>query len=61
MTVVGERSFHDAFLAARRRIEAGEDPEAVVPALLQLAEADEEIQLAEGLYGDAPEEPDGDG
>jgi hypothetical protein len=45
--------FRDAFLAARRRIDAGADPEQVVPDLLQTAEAQEEIDLATGLYGDA--------
>jgi hypothetical protein len=44
--------FRDAFLAARRRIDAGADPEQVVPDLLQAAEAQEEIDLATGLYGD---------
>jgi hypothetical protein len=44
--------FRDAFLAARRRIEAGADPEQVVPDLLDAAEAQEEIELASGLYGD---------
>jgi len=45
-------TFHDAFLDARRRIESGADPEAIVPVLLKLAEADDEIELAEDLYGD---------
>jgi hypothetical protein len=44
--------FRDAFLAARRRIDAGADPEQVVPDLLQAAEAQEEIDLATGLYGE---------
>jgi hypothetical protein len=44
--------FRDAFLAARRRIDAGADPEQVVPDLLGAAEAQEEIDLATGLYGD---------
>jgi hypothetical protein len=61
VTAVGEATFHAAYLDARRRIERGEDPEGVVPALLELAEADEEIRLAEGLYGDAAEDDDGDG
>ena len=30
-------TFHDAFLDVRRRLEDGEDPELIVPALLQLA------------------------
>ncbi len=49
--------FHDAFLEARERIRRGDDPELIVPALLQVAEAGEEIELAESLYGD----DDGDG
>jgi len=40
-------TFHDAFLDARRRIEAGADPEQVVPVLLKLAEAEDEIVLAQ--------------
>jgi len=56
-------TFHDAFLDARRRIEAGADPEEVVPVLLKLAEAQDEIVLAQELYadetGDDDEEPDG--
>ncbi|HEU0194305.1 MAG TPA: hypothetical protein VFQ71_08905 [Gaiellales bacterium] len=51
--------FRDAFLAARRRIDAGADPEQVVPALLDSAEAQEEIDLATGLYRDG--DADGDG
>jgi hypothetical protein len=43
-------SFHDAFIEARRRIEEGADPDDVVPALLEQAEAQEEIEMAEGLY-----------
>jgi hypothetical protein len=54
-------TFHDAFLDARRRIEAGADPEQVVPVLLRLAEAEDEIELAQELYadetGDDDEEP----
>ncbi len=45
-------TFHDAFLDVRRRIEEGEDPELVVPALLQLASAPDEIDMAEALYED---------
>ena len=45
-------TFHDAFLDARRKIEAGADPELVVPVLLKLAEADDEIELASELYDD---------
>jgi hypothetical protein len=51
-------TFHDAFLDTRRRIEAGEDPDAVVPALLALAQAAEEISMAEGLYGDGEDAED---
>ena len=49
-------TFHDAFLDARRRIEAGADPEQVVPVLLKLAEAGDEIAMAQGLYEDEPDE-----
>ena len=49
-------TFHDAFLDARRRIEAGADPELVVPVLLKLAEADDEIELAGELYADEAED-----
>ena len=45
-------TFHDAFLDVRRRIEEGEDPELVVPALLRLASAPDEIDMAEALYED---------
>jgi hypothetical protein len=45
-------TFHDAFLDARRRIESGADPDEIVPVLLKLAEAPDEIGLAEGLYDD---------
>ena len=51
-------TFHDAFMETRRRIEAGEDPERVVPALLALAQAAEEIDMAERLYGDDDEDDD---
>ena len=56
-------TFHEAVLAARRRIENGDDPDQVVPTLLALAEAPEEIEMAAALYGDEPqdEEHDGDG
>ena len=50
--------FRDAFLRARRRVEEGADPDEVVPSLLEVAEAGEEIDLAESLYGD-PAEGDG--
>ena len=45
-------TFHDAFLDARRKIEAGADPEEVVPVLLRLAEAPDEIEMAQELYED---------
>ena len=54
-------SFHDAYVAARQRIASGADPDAVVPGLLAVAEASEEIQLAEGLYGEGEGGDDGDG
>jgi hypothetical protein len=48
-------TFHDAFLDARRRIEAGADPEQVVPVLLKLADDHDEIEMARELYADAEE------
>jgi hypothetical protein len=45
-------TFHDAFLDARRRIEAGADPEQVVPVLLKLADDHDEIEMARELYAD---------
>ena len=48
-------TFHDAFLDVRRRIEEGEDPELVVPGLLRLASAQDEIDMAEELYEDDPD------
>jgi hypothetical protein len=45
-------TFHDAFMDVRRRIEEGEDPELVVPDLLRLAAAQDEIDMAEALYED---------
>ncbi len=55
-------TFHDAFLDVRRRIEAGEDPELVVPSLLRIAAAQDEIDMAAALYGeDDREEQHGDG
>jgi hypothetical protein len=51
-------TFHDAFLDLRRRIEAGEDPELVVPDLLRIAAAQDEIDMAEGLYDDEIEAGD---
>jgi hypothetical protein len=53
-------TFHDAFLDARRSIESGADPEQVVPVLLRLAEAQDEIDLARGLYADGGEDEDED-
>jgi hypothetical protein len=53
-------TFHDAFLDARRRIESGADPEEVVPVLLRLAEAQDEIDLVQGLYGDGGDAEDED-
>jgi len=49
-------TFHDAFFEARRKIEAGADPEQVVPMLLKLAEDQDEIELAQELYDDEPDE-----
>ena len=51
-------TFHDAFLDVRRRIEEGEDPELVVPDLLRLAAAQDEIDMAESLYDDEIEADD---
>jgi len=51
-------TFHDAFRDARRRIESGADPEEVVPVLLRLAEAQDEIDLAQALYTDDDAEDD---
>jgi hypothetical protein len=42
--------FREAYLRARRRVEDGEDPELVVPEVLALAEAQEEIAMVEALY-----------
>ena len=53
-------TFHDAMLTARRRIEQGDDPDQVVPDLLAIAEAQEEIDMAAALYGE-DEEQHGDG
>ncbi|HEY7258376.1 MAG TPA: hypothetical protein VH459_04865 [Gaiellales bacterium] len=49
-------TFHDAFLDARRKIEAGADPEEVVPVLLKLAEDQDEIEMAQELYEDELDE-----
>ena len=56
------KTFHAAFLDAREKIEAGADPEEVVPVLLKLAEAQDEIEMAQELYEDElddDEEPQG--
>jgi hypothetical protein len=45
-------TFHAAFLDARRRIESGADPDEIVPILLRLAEAEDEIHLAQALYAE---------
>jgi hypothetical protein len=50
--------FRDAFMRARRRVEEGEDPELVVPEVIAVAEAPEEIAMAEQLYGDVHEPPE---
>jgi hypothetical protein len=47
--------FRDAFMRARKRLEDGADPEEVVPEVLQAAEAQEEIELAQSLYDDEAE------
>jgi hypothetical protein len=44
--------FRDAFMRARKRLEDGDDPEEVVPEVLEAAEAQEEIELAGSLYDD---------
>ena len=49
-------TFHEAFTRARSRIRAGADPEREVPEVLAVAEAQEEIEMAERLYGDLPGE-----
>jgi hypothetical protein len=51
-------TFHDAFLDVRRRIEEGEDPDLIVPELLKLAAAQDEIDMAEALYEDEIEADD---
>ena len=45
--------FRTAFLRARGRLEAGEDPELLVPEVIAAAEAPEEIALAEQLWEEA--------
>jgi hypothetical protein len=47
--------FREAFMRARRRVDEGEDPEVVVPDVIAAAEAQEEIEMAERLYGDVAE------
>ena len=49
-------TFHDAFLDVRRRIAEGEDPELIVPELMRLAEAQDEIDMAEALYEDGADD-----
>jgi hypothetical protein len=49
-------TFHEAIIAARKRIAEGDDPDQVVPALLAMAEAPEEIDMAAELYGDTDDE-----
>jgi hypothetical protein len=53
--------FREAFLRARQRLAAGEDPEQVVPEVIAVAEAPEEIELAEQLWDEAETEVEGDG
>jgi hypothetical protein len=45
-------------MRARRRVDEGEDPELVVPEVIAIAEASEEIAMAERLYGDLDEPRD---
>jgi hypothetical protein len=45
-------------MRARRRVEEGEDPELVVPEVIAIAEAPEEIAMAERLYGDVHDPED---
>ncbi len=49
-------TFREAFLNARKRIDTGEDPELVVPEVLAVAEAPEEIEQAARLFGDEAED-----
>ncbi len=51
--------FREAFMRARRRVDDGEDPELVVPEVIAIAEAPEEIAMAERLFGDL-DEPEGE-
>jgi hypothetical protein len=50
--------FREAFLRARRRLEGGEDPELVVPEVIAVAEAQEEIDLAEQLWEESEDGAD---
>ena len=50
--------FREAFLRARRRLEGGEDPELVVPEVIAVAEAQEEIDLAEQLWEESEDDAD---
>jgi hypothetical protein len=49
-------TFRDAFLDARQQLEDGADPDVVVPPLIELAEAPDEIELAQALYDDEEDE-----
>jgi hypothetical protein len=53
--------FREAFLRARQRLEAGEDPEQVVPEVIAAAEAPEEIELAEQLWEESDSEVEEEG
>jgi len=53
--------FREAFLRARQRLEAGEDPEQVVPEVIAAAEAPEEIELAEQLWEESDVEVEEEG
>ena len=53
--------FREAFLRARQRLDAGEDPEQVVPEVMAAAEAPEEIELAEQLWEEADTEVEEEG
>jgi len=53
--------FREAFLRARQRLEAGEDPEQVVPEVIAAAEAPEEIELAEKLWEESDVEVEEEG
>ena len=53
--------FREAFLKARQRLDAGEDPEQVVPEVIAAAEAPEEIELAEQLWEQSDSEVEEEG